>query len=290
MENEILDVYFLKKKDSFEFEFLTYRKLLNMKIEHILERSQRVHFHHIFLFTKGIGEHVVDFKKYSYKPKSLLFIAENQLQKFKLDNNSEGFLLIFTSNFLYKTEIDRKILQNFRIFDFSLQSPVIQLENDDYNSFFQLFQKVKEEFFFKDKSFLREEIIRNLLRVIILKSERLKQQKTNSHIRSFQNEFNMFRDQLEKDYPKTRNVKDYAFILRSNPKRLNLATKTILNQTAKEFIDNRVVLEIKRLLVHTDLSVFEIANQVGFDEPTNLIKFFKKHTQIAPLSFRAREK
>ena len=60
----------------------------------------------------------------------------------------------------------------------------------------------------------------------------------------------------------------------------------VLNKNAKDFVDERVILEIKRLLIHTHLSVKEIAEATGFDEPTNLIKFFKRYTGQTPLSFR----
>jgi AraC family transcriptional regulator, transcriptional activator of pobA len=51
-------------------------------------------------------------------------------------------------------------------------------------------------------------------------------------------------------------------------------------------IDERVILEHKRLLVHTDLSIKELAAKTGFDEPTNLVKFFRHHTGHTPAAFR----
>ncbi|WP_373419094.1 helix-turn-helix domain-containing protein [Thermophagus xiamenensis] len=45
-------------------------------------------------------------------------------------------------------------------------------------------------------------------------------------------------------------------------------------------------MEAKRLLVHPNLSVKEIAYQTGFEGPTNFIKYFKKHTSLIPLQFR----
>jgi AraC-like DNA-binding protein len=47
------------------------------------------------------------------------------------------------------------------------------------------------------------------------------------------------------------------------------------------------VLELKRVLAHTDVSVKELAERAAFDEPTNLVKFFRHHTGMTPLEFRA---
>jgi AraC family transcriptional regulator, transcriptional activator of pobA len=51
-------------------------------------------------------------------------------------------------------------------------------------------------------------------------------------------------------------------------------------------IDDRVILEQKRLLVHTELSIKELAARTGFAEPTNLVKFFRHHTGQTPRAFR----
>jgi transcriptional regulator GlxA family with amidase domain len=48
-----------------------------------------------------------------------------------------------------------------------------------------------------------------------------------------------------------------------------------------------VILEHKRLLAHSGVSVKELAALTGFDEPTNLVKFFRLHTGQTPLEFRS---
>jgi AraC-like DNA-binding protein len=91
---------------------------------------------------------------------------------------------------------------------------------------------------------------------------------------------------VEKNFTKTRDAKAYAADLSISYKHLNDVSKEIVNSTAKSFIDNYVILEAKRMLVSTSLSVKEIAFELGFDEPTNFLKYFKKHTSITPVDFR----
>jgi hypothetical protein len=56
----------------------------------------------------------------------------------------------------------------------------------------------------------------------------------------------------------------------------------------KALIEQRLILEAKRLLAHTSLTVEAIATKVGFSEPTNFVKFFRRHGGMRPLEFRAR--
>jgi AraC-like DNA-binding protein len=55
---------------------------------------------------------------------------------------------------------------------------------------------------------------------------------------------------------------------------------------AKEFIDRRVMLEAKRLLIHDELSAAQIATYLGFTSATNFTKFFRRHTGSSPGAFR----
>jgi len=70
-------------------------------------------------------------------------------------------------------------------------------------------------------------------------------------------------------------------------RKLNKSTQFVLGKSPKEIIDERVILEAKRLLAHTANSIKEVGFELGFDEPTNFIKFFKKHVEKTPIEFRS---
>ena len=71
-----------------------------------------------------------------------------------------------------------------------------------------------------------------------------------------------------------------------NDKALNRAVKQSVGKSAKVYIDDRVILEAKRLLSYGDSSVKEIAYTLGFSDDSNFYKFFFKHTSLTPLAFR----
>lgn len=69
-------------------------------------------------------------------------------------------------------------------------------------------------------------------------------------------------------------------------KTLNQTCRQYVGLTAKQFINQRILLESKRLLAYTKASVKEITWQLGFEEGTHFGKFFKKKMQKTPLAFR----
>ena len=102
--------------------------------------------------------------------------------------------------------------------------------------------------------------------------------------------FRAFRLAVERSFATTRDVKDYASRLGYAPRTLTRACLAATGTTAKQFLDARVALEAKRLLVHTDLSVAAIGRAVGFSEATNFGKFFAREVGETPGAFRAAER
>jgi AraC-like DNA-binding protein len=95
---------------------------------------------------------------------------------------------------------------------------------------------------------------------------------------------------LESDHATTRSVEHYARRAGVSPRRLAELSHAHTGKSTKQVIDERVILEQKRLLVHTDLSVKQLAARTGFAEPTNLVKFFRHHVGATPLAFRERHR
>lgn len=114
-------------------------------------------------------------------------------------------------------------------------------------------------------------MMRTLLHVLLLRAERTKEIHALSEVKTKWLEiFNTFRDLLEKEYINTRNARYYASKLLISYKFLNDIVKELTTKTAKTFIDDFVIIEIKRYLVSTSLSVKEISYQTGFEEPANI--------------------
>lgn len=92
---------------------------------------------------------------------------------------------------------------------------------------------------------------------------------------------------LELHYTTNPQVSYFCQNLNVSEKRLQTATRKLLDRSPKELIKDRLLLEAKRLLTYSSDSIKEIAFRLGFDEATNFTKFFKKNTGEVPLNFRS---
>ena len=101
--------------------------------------------------------------------------------------------------------------------------------------------------------------------------------------------FKQFRQLVEERLGQWHRVGDYAARMGCTEKSLGRAVAAAAGTTAKAFIAARITLEAKRLLAHTSLSVAAIADKLGFDEPTNFGKFFRREAGCTPVEFRRRQ-
>lgn len=101
--------------------------------------------------------------------------------------------------------------------------------------------------------------------------------------------FKKFVRSVHKNYMHTRDVSFYANELNISTRYLSAITQTVDNSTAKAFIDNCFIQEIKLLLLHSELSIQEIADRLNVTDQSNLGRFFKSKTGLSPSEFRRGE-
>ncbi len=290
MEKEIPNILFNRYK-SMEIEVMTFTQLssrLQRSKDHDPFAPHRINFFLILIVSKKSYTHFVDFKSYTLKAGSALFIAKNQVHRFEEGlREADGFAIVFSGVFIEKYYLLSENLKLNRLFNYHIESPVIHQKEMRQDSFIGLANKLHEEYVFPN-DFAKSDMLRTLLHVLLLKAERAKEMQSAVHsvkVRWLEI-FGSFKKMLEKEYANTRSSRFYADKLLVSYKFLNDVVKKMTGKTVKTFIDDFVTIEIKRYLVSTRLSIKEIAYQTGFEEPANMIKFFKKNTQTTPLKFR----
>lgn len=287
---KIPEVSFKKPTNSnFEFEIFTLSSLFSRedRLRVSLEAPHRVNFYHILFITKGSGTHHIDFTPYAYKEGSILFIAKDQVHAFEISDDVDGFVVIFTESFFLKNVAQSEFVSFNRLYNYHSHSPVIEGNPAETAMYSHIIEELYDEYS-AAADFATEDILRLQLKVLLLKAERvnrtLLEDKQSSDWVSL---FAKFRNNLQTHYVDTRNANEYAATLNISYKHLNAICKSLTGKTAKEFIDAYVILEIKRHVAMFDVSTKELAYELGFDEPTNLIKFFKRHTGQTPLQFKS---
>lgn len=141
-----------------------------------------------------------------------------------------------------------------------------------------------------DRIYKRTLII-NLLRILFM--DLYEDYRTQTHIRettadSRKEELaHNFFQMIMESHPVDHQVSHYAEKLYISPKHLSTVIKQVSGKSAKEWITDYIILEIKSLLNNTDLEIQEIASQTHFSNQSALCRFFRKHTGISPSTYRS---
>jgi len=251
-----------------------------------LTTPHRAGFYIIIWFQKGSPTHLVDFNPVKIKPNTILFLNKNTVHRFDSKGNFDGKAILFTDSFFCKTEADTKFLRSSILFNDLFAVSKIQLLKTA-SLFTDLFQQMETELM-NPKDNYQSDILQNHLHNLLLHSDRERRKQNFTEIKKGANldYVILFKDLIENQFLKQKLVGNYASQLRVTEKRLNRATSKILDKSPKQMIDERIMLEAKRLLAHTSESVKEIGFALGFDEPTNFIKYFRKHHSSTPVEFR----
>jgi len=268
-----------------EFEIVS---ISDLYVKHAkkMTNPHRPEFYHVIWIQKGNPTHFVDFKPIKLSPGSILFVPKNCVNVFDNSGLYNGKMILFTDKFFCRNQSDLMFLQSTILYSNFFNTSQIHID-EAKNSFSEIFQLMELESNISNDNF-QDEILRNLLHNYFLLAEReiRKQGFVGIDSSPYTDYLVLFNRLLEENFKKFKTVSKYASRLKITSKTLYNATTQLLDKTPKQLIDDRILLESKRLLVHTNATIKEIGFELGFIEPTNFIKFFHKHEQITPIDFR----
>jgi len=248
-------------------------------IDHALETPQRPEFHSIYIGLRGKGELIVDFTPVPIGAGYVTFFARGRVQQFVPDRALDAWMLVFTPEFLLAGGPPDPLAQPASLSP-SWAVPAVAVAPGEARTLIALAEQLDAEHA-RPADELQPWVLAALLRVVVLRAERLVDRGPPLPA-ALQRFFTI----LEADHATTRSVARYAKRAGISPRRLAELVHAHAGKSTKQAIDDRVILEQKRLLVHSELSVKELAARTGFAEPTNLVKFFRHHTGTTPLEFR----
>lgn len=282
---EIIQKYAFKDGLNHEFEILDLSEIFKTKKE-MMTTPHRAQFFHILWIEKGKGTHFVDFNPISIEDNTIIFIPHNCINNFDKNGSYSGKTILFTNNFFCKNNNDLQFLQSSMLFS-SLYA-IAKFKVSPQLSNLQIILDSIETEYLREQDSAQYEILHNMLHVFLLQSEREMRKQGFQELKPSANldYLILFKNLLEQNFRKYKSVNKYALELGISEKQLNKASTTQLELTPKQIINERVLLEAKRLLVHSTQSIKEIAYELGYDEPTNFIKYFRKHNSSTPSEFR----
>jgi len=205
----------------------------------------------------------------------------------EIDKNTDGIIsLVFNREFYCIKDHDEEVSCNGFLFFGSSVPQILTLNEKEKISFVTMFDSFREEFENKDQ--IQGEMLQTLLKRFLIKSRRLiKEGLPEPEIPNNQldiiRKFNVL---IEKYFREKHQVADYAELLFKSPKTLSNLFRKYSDKSPLATINERIVLEAKRLLVYSDKTSEEIAYELGYKEAGHFSKFFKKHAGMNPTEFK----
>lgn len=284
VKNEIDRVAYKNAKKEMDFEIVDLQLFFSTRAKSFIEKDCRINFWTILFIIEGQGQHYIDFKKVEYHDNSVVFIQKNQVHRYVVNYQVKGYAIHINEPFFY-------LLNGFRselfldLIDQALGVPILFLEEGDVYTSKMLVDLLYREYS-KRESMLNSELIATLFQGFVLSLKGIASIENNLLLSKDYEYYKAFRQLLEENYCKIRTVERYAELMKTSKKTINNATRKVSGLSAKEFIIERVVLEIKRYLSQGDLLNYEISEILGFDDAANMTRFFKKYTGLSPKKFR----
>ncbi|MNK39615.1 HTH-type transcriptional activator Btr [compost metagenome] len=256
--------------------------------EYIIKHQDMVfphkhNFFHFVLFTKGSGEHIIDFNHYNIEPYQIYFMVPGQVHTWNFTGDEEGYVVNFSIDYFQSFLLRTDYLERFSF----LQGKIEQLIFVIAEQFRKQSIRILEQISSAKTAGQPEDYIRTLLLQFILfisiSTEKDHQENSTPYNHKI---FNSFQQLVEQQFKSTKLPSVYADQLFITPNHLNAICKSYIGQSAGEIIRNRIVLEAKRLLVNRNLNINEIADELQFNDNSYFTKFFKKSAGLTPEEFR----
>jgi len=232
----------------------------------------------------------VDFKVFNTAGPSLFFISPNQVLSIEKMCVEPGFFIFYNQDFYCIQIHDEEVACDGLLYNNIHNMPMTVVPAQESAFIDNLFLQIEDEFNLKDCS--QEEMLRTYLKQLFIKSTRLwKIQHLDVVMARQDNDIEFFRrftQLLEANYKKKHSVADYADILAIAPKTLTHKFKRLNLPQPNEIIKSRIILEAKRLLVHTPKSAKEIAYDLGYEDPAYFSRLFFIKTGETPVGFKSK--
>jgi len=205
---------------------------------------------------------------------------------FEKRSDYRGYLIHFNESFIINNETDINFFLTYNIFNNSKES-YYQITKRLEHQIVSYFHQIENELN-NTGEFGNNTILSNLLKALLLVIEREKRKtiKTDYNKSNKNVIYLKFRDLLENNFHKNWSVSNYADELAISTKTLNTVIKTEMGKTVSHEIADRIILEAKRKLTHTNAYINQIGFDLGFRDPYYFIRYFKKHVKCSPTAFR----
>lgn len=232
--------------------------------------------------------------EYDFDDGVMFFVAPNQVSKIQPNGNStaqrSGWILLIHPDFFWNTPLAKTIKQ-YEFFGYSVNE-ALWLSEKEEATINNIIQNIQQEYH-SDIDKFSKQIIISQIESLLSYSERfynrqfITREKSNhqilEHLEKILTDYFKTDDLVSKGLPTVQYIADK---LNVSPKYLSSLLKVLTGQSTQQYIHDKLIEKAKEKLSTTNLSVSEIAYELGFEHSQSFSKLFKKKTNVSPLKFR----
>ncbi|WP_099769269.1 helix-turn-helix domain-containing protein [Chryseobacterium sp. 52] len=247
--------------------------------ERSIDEPHKHDFFIINLFENGKGNHTIDFTEYKVENCQIHLVFPDQVHQWVIEKETIGYQLMISrdwfESFLPSLRFSASYYQNH---------PVINLSCTIFETFLYEFKAIQKELAEEKISW---EVIQKRSELIgILVSKSVEGAFKDFEIYHSNPIISKFLHFIDEHFRTERSVSFYADKLNISANYLNIVCKKNLNTSASSLIQDRILLEAKRLLKVSEMSVKDIVYDLGFYDHASFSKFFKAQTGMTPSQFK----
>ncbi len=244
-----------------------------------IKQSHRDKYHLFFLQKRGTTSIEIDFQKHKIEPLSVIFIHPNQVHRTLSFVNASVSIWAINNENLNPEYL--KLLEDITpAKPLMLDTKTFSIISETVSLFMKIYNRKSEKLY---HSLLKGSC--NTL-VGLVASQYLEQSKPMDKLSRFEVVYKAFKSELEHNFTSVKRPTEYAQKLNITTPYLNECVKNTTGYSVSTHIQQRIVLEAKRLLYHSDKSVKEIASELGYDDYPYFSRLFTKVTGMTALAFR----
>ena len=253
--------------------------------------ESRLHSHDFFFFLwfwHGSGRHQIDFNDEEVSPNKVFVISSGQLHQFKDLESPEGIIIQFDEGFFSEMDDNLDSIIKYSVFNAFHLPPYYIIDSETGERLKGIAAEMNREKSDVEK-FAHDNYIYSLVKmfliIIIREGLRTDNKPIYNNSAAYQYFIN-FRKALDNNYRRYHTVQQYATALRMSSKTLTQRVIQYSGQSPLQLINNKLIVEAQRMLKSKPMLIKEIAYELGFDDASYFVKFFKRQTGLLPSEFK----
>lgn len=241
-------------------------------------------FYEIIWIDSGKSRQTIDYIEYELSPASLFFISPGQLHLFEEWEPLRGGSILFSEDFFLLNQQDKDKLFELSFLDNFYANPLLKPTAENFADIRHTIELLCREQQRSDRS---NTITQSLLHVLLAQIQRCIDLEDGQPLsKKYVILYKKLKSLLDQHFAENLPVSAYADKLNITQHHLNLVCKQVTGKTASDVVRSRSMLEAKRLITFSDLTITEVASQLNFLDSSYFARVFRSETGLSPVAFK----